>query len=101
MDGQEFIYREPGITKLPEISHRLESFYSDRFGPVMVEVIKDSNNVDRQVLLLNLKFDYAPRYILEFSEIGPRKGFFANYVCGALFRFVGTEETSYQIRIAL
>ena len=24
LDGQEFIYKEPSITKLPEIAHRLE-----------------------------------------------------------------------------
>jgi len=24
LDGQEFVYKEPVITKLPEISHRLE-----------------------------------------------------------------------------
>jgi hypothetical protein len=24
LDGEEFIYKEPAITKLPEISHRLE-----------------------------------------------------------------------------
>lgn len=24
LDGEEFVYKEPAITKLPEISHRLE-----------------------------------------------------------------------------
>ena len=24
LDGEEFVYKEPPITKLPEISHRLE-----------------------------------------------------------------------------
>ncbi|XP_038048648.1 dedicator of cytokinesis protein 7-like isoform X3 [Patiria miniata] len=47
MDAEEFIYKEPAITKLPEIAHRLESFYGDRFGPENVEVIKDSNPVDQ------------------------------------------------------
>ncbi|VDP40262.1 unnamed protein product [Soboliphyme baturini] len=50
LDGSEFIYRERPITKLPEISHRLESFYVERFGQDNVEVIKDSNNVDRSSL---------------------------------------------------
>ncbi|KAK6060205.1 hypothetical protein COOONC_02137 [Cooperia oncophora] len=36
---------EPPFTKLSEISHRLESFYTDRFGKDIVEVIKDSNNI--------------------------------------------------------
>ena len=26
LDGEEFIYKEPTLTKLPEISHRLEVF---------------------------------------------------------------------------
>lgn len=45
LDGVEFIYKEPAITKLSEISHRLDSFYTDRFGKGVVEVIKDSNFV--------------------------------------------------------
>ncbi|CAM1319326.1 DOCK6 (predicted) [Pycnogonum litorale] len=50
LDGEEFIYKEPTLTKLPEISHRLENFYAERFGGDYVEVIKDSNNVDRSKL---------------------------------------------------
>uniref|UniRef100_A0A914X6L0 Dedicator of cytokinesis protein 7 n=1 Tax=Plectus sambesii TaxID=2011161 RepID=A0A914X6L0_9BILA len=46
LDGQEFIYKEPAITKLAEISHRLEAFYAERFEG-KVEIIKDSNTVDR------------------------------------------------------
>ncbi|XP_042203401.1 dedicator of cytokinesis protein 7-like isoform X8 [Homarus americanus] len=46
LDGEEYIYKEPMLTKLPEISHRLESFYSDRFGPENTAIIKDSNTVD-------------------------------------------------------
>ncbi|XP_052826042.1 dedicator of cytokinesis protein 7 isoform X2 [Octopus bimaculoides] len=48
LDGEEFIYKEPAITKLPEISHRLESFYEDRFGVENVVMVKDSNTVERQ-----------------------------------------------------
>ncbi|VDO33129.1 unnamed protein product [Haemonchus placei] len=50
LDGEEFVYKEPPFTKLSEISHRLESFYTDRFGKDIVEVIKDSNNVVRTSL---------------------------------------------------
>ncbi|XP_068201997.1 dedicator of cytokinesis protein 7 isoform X2 [Palaemon carinicauda] len=46
LDGEEFIYKEPMLTKLPEISHRLESFYGDRFGAENIIMIKDSNSVD-------------------------------------------------------
>ncbi|VDK44685.1 unnamed protein product [Anisakis simplex] len=50
LDGAEFIYKEPAITKLSEVSHRLEAFYTDRFGKGVVEVIKDSNIVERSGL---------------------------------------------------
>uniref|UniRef100_A0A3B4YZ26 Dedicator of cytokinesis protein 7-like n=1 Tax=Stegastes partitus TaxID=144197 RepID=A0A3B4YZ26_9TELE len=50
LDEQEFVYKEPSITKLAEISHRLEEFYSARFGDEVVEIIKDSNPVDKNKL---------------------------------------------------
>ncbi|KAL5022031.1 hypothetical protein ScPMuIL_001186 [Solemya velum] len=50
LDGEEFIYKEPAITKLPEISHRLEHFYSERFGSELVVMIKDSNTVEKDTL---------------------------------------------------
>ena len=51
LDGEEFVYKEPGITKLSEIANRLESFYNEKFSPNLVEIMKDSNNVDRKALL--------------------------------------------------
>uniref|UniRef100_A0A672RDM4 Dedicator of cytokinesis 6 n=1 Tax=Sinocyclocheilus grahami TaxID=75366 RepID=A0A672RDM4_SINGR len=50
LDEQEFVYKEPSITKLAEISHRLEEFYAERFGDDMVVIIKDSNPVDKNKL---------------------------------------------------
>ncbi|XP_041719147.2 dedicator of cytokinesis protein 7 isoform X2 [Coregonus clupeaformis] len=50
LDEQEFVYKEPSITKLAEISHRLEEFYAERFGDDVVEIIKDSNHVDKNKL---------------------------------------------------
>ncbi|XP_041854158.1 dedicator of cytokinesis protein 7-like isoform X2 [Melanotaenia boesemani] len=50
LDEQEFVYKEPSITKLAEISHRLEEFYSVKFGDDVVEIIKDSNPVDKSKL---------------------------------------------------
>ncbi|XP_036409300.1 dedicator of cytokinesis protein 7-like [Megalops cyprinoides] len=50
LDEQEFVYKEPSITKLAEISHRLEEFYMERFGDDAVEIIKDSNPVDKSKL---------------------------------------------------
>ncbi|KAM4809260.1 dedicator of cytokinesis protein 8 [Rhinophrynus dorsalis] len=50
LDEQEYIYKEPTITKLPEISHRLEGFYGQCFGEDAVEVIKDSAPVNKSKL---------------------------------------------------
>ncbi|XP_078070451.1 dedicator of cytokinesis protein 8 isoform X2 [Mustelus asterias] len=50
LDEQEYIYKEPTITKLPEISHRLEAFYGQCFGEAVVEVIKDSSPVEKSKL---------------------------------------------------
>ncbi|RZF36641.1 hypothetical protein LSTR_LSTR012320 [Laodelphax striatellus] len=46
LNGEEFIYKEPTLTKLPEIFSRLENFYAERFGPDHLVIIKDSNVVD-------------------------------------------------------
>jgi hypothetical protein len=50
LDREEFIYKEPTLTKLPEIFSRLENFYAERFGPENVIIIKDSNIVDISAL---------------------------------------------------
>lgn len=50
LNGEEFIYKEPTLTKLPEIFSRLENFYAERYGAENVHVIKDSNAVDTSTL---------------------------------------------------
>uniref|UniRef100_A0A8C5RNU3 DOCKER domain-containing protein n=1 Tax=Laticauda laticaudata TaxID=8630 RepID=A0A8C5RNU3_LATLA len=50
LDEQEFVYKEPAITKLPEISHRLEGFYGQCFGEDRIVVIKDSVPVEKNKL---------------------------------------------------
>ncbi|XP_071954468.1 dedicator of cytokinesis protein 7-like [Antedon mediterranea] len=50
LDGEEFIYKEPKITKLPEIAHRLQNFYEDRFGEENLVMMKDSRKVDVSTL---------------------------------------------------
>ena len=50
LSGEEFVYKEPGITKLAEIAHRLENYYTEKFGEGVVEIMKDSNNVDKKQL---------------------------------------------------
>ncbi|XP_073478722.1 dedicator of cytokinesis protein 6 isoform X5 [Aquarana catesbeiana] len=56
LDEQEFVYKEPSITKLAEISHRLQEFYIDQFGEGTVQVVKDSNHVDKTKLDPNKAF---------------------------------------------
>ena len=44
-DGKEFIYKEPKITGLAEISHRLEKMYSTKHGKDSVKLIMESAKV--------------------------------------------------------
>merc|ERR1719412_3277888 len=46
LDGEEFIYKEPALTKLPEIACRLETFYGNKFGQDNLIIIKDSKQVE-------------------------------------------------------
>ncbi|XP_052520460.1 dedicator of cytokinesis protein 9-like isoform X1 [Tympanuchus pallidicinctus] len=41
-DGKEYIYKEPKLTPLSEISQRLQKLYSDKFGSENVKMIQDS-----------------------------------------------------------
>ncbi|XP_076063961.1 dedicator of cytokinesis isoform X2 [Oratosquilla oratoria] len=82
LDGEEFIYKEPTLTKLPEISHRLESFYVDRFGAENFSIIKDSNAVD--VTKLNpdkahVQITYVEPYFDEFEFKDRVTSFEKNY----------------------
>ena len=44
-DGKEYIYKEPKLTPLSEISQRLLKLYSDKFGSENVKMIQDSGRV--------------------------------------------------------
>lgn len=44
-DGKEYIYKEPKLTPLSEISQRLQKLYSDKFGAENVKMIQDSGKV--------------------------------------------------------
>ncbi|XP_067392949.1 dedicator of cytokinesis protein 9 isoform X3 [Emydura macquarii macquarii] len=45
-DGKEYIYKEPKLTPLSEISQRLHKLYSDKFGSENVRMIQDSGKVN-------------------------------------------------------
>ncbi|KAM8997032.1 dedicator of cytokinesis protein 11 isoform 2-T2 [Ara ararauna] len=53
-DGKEYIYKEPKLTGLSEISFRLLKLYGEKFGSETVKIIQDSNKV-------NVK-DLDPKY---------------------------------------
>uniref|UniRef100_A0A672SKU0 Dedicator of cytokinesis protein 11-like n=1 Tax=Sinocyclocheilus grahami TaxID=75366 RepID=A0A672SKU0_SINGR len=55
-DGKEYIYKEPKLTSLPEISHRLIGLYGEKFGAENVKIIQDSNKVNQKDL--DPKFAY-------------------------------------------
>ena len=50
LDGEEYIYKEKALAKLPEISHRIENFYSEKFGKDNLIIIKDSKIVEPEKL---------------------------------------------------
>uniref|UniRef100_A0A8C4YAN1 Dedicator of cytokinesis 10 n=1 Tax=Gopherus evgoodei TaxID=1825980 RepID=A0A8C4YAN1_9SAUR len=45
-EGKEYIYKEPKLTGLSEISQRLLKLYADKFGADNVKIIQDSNKVN-------------------------------------------------------
>ncbi|KAM8903387.1 dedicator of cytokinesis protein 10 isoform 1-T1 [Spinachia spinachia] len=55
-ESKEFIYKEPKLTGLSEISQRLLKLYSDKFGADNVKMIQDSNKVNTKDL--DPKFAY-------------------------------------------
>uniref|UniRef100_A0A7N8XF84 Dedicator of cytokinesis 8 n=1 Tax=Mastacembelus armatus TaxID=205130 RepID=A0A7N8XF84_9TELE len=70
LDEREFIYKEPGITHLPEISHRLENFYSQCFGDDTLVMIKDSTPVDKKQLNPNkayIQITYVEPYFDDYE----------------------------------
>ncbi|XP_026738501.1 dedicator of cytokinesis protein 9 isoform X2 [Trichoplusia ni] len=49
-EGIEFIYKEPKLTSLSEISEKLQNFYEQKFGSGNVKMIMDSAPVNREEL---------------------------------------------------
>lgn len=56
-DGKEYIYKEPKLTGLSEISQRLLTLYGEKFGQENVKIIQDSNKVNPKDL--DPKFAYV------------------------------------------
>ena len=49
-DGKEYVYKEPKITSLSEISHRMEEMYSRKYGRDTIKLILESSKVHFNVL---------------------------------------------------
>ncbi|XP_035010068.1 dedicator of cytokinesis protein 10 isoform X4 [Hippoglossus stenolepis] len=66
-ESKEFIYKEPKLTGLSEISQRLLKLYSDKFGADNVKMIQDSNKVNPKDL--DPKFAYVQvTYVVPFFD---------------------------------
>ncbi|XP_066511490.1 dedicator of cytokinesis protein 10-like isoform X2 [Hoplias malabaricus] len=66
-ESKEFIYKEPKLTGLSEISQRLLKLYSDKFGADNVKMIQDSNKVNTKDL--DPRFAYIQvTYVLPYFD---------------------------------
>uniref|UniRef100_A0A671FVZ3 Dedicator of cytokinesis 10 n=1 Tax=Rhinolophus ferrumequinum TaxID=59479 RepID=A0A671FVZ3_RHIFE len=66
-EGKEYIYKEPKLTGLSEISQRLLKLYADKFGADNVKIIQDSNKVNPKEL--DPKYAYIQvTYVTPFFE---------------------------------
>ncbi|XP_075043338.1 dedicator of cytokinesis protein 11 isoform X2 [Mixophyes fleayi] len=74
-DGKEYIYKEPKLTGLSEISLRLLNLYGEKFGADTVKMIQDSNKVnvkDLDLKFAHIQITYVKPY-LEEQELSDRK----------------------------
>ena len=71
--AKQFIYKEPKITNLTEITQRLLKLYSRKFGPDTVCILKESGKVRHSTFSLSCRFstsghcsDFIAPYFLKF-----------------------------------
>ena len=58
-DGKEYVYKEPKITSLSEISHRMETMYSRKYGSDTIKLILESSKVLAQLFKSRLALTQA------------------------------------------
>ncbi|KAL7979586.1 hypothetical protein Chor_004744 [Crotalus horridus] len=74
-DGKEYIYKEPKLTGLSEISFRLLKLYGEKFGAESVKIIQDSNKVnpkDLDAKYAHIQVTYLKPFFDE-KELSERK----------------------------
>ncbi|KAL9930008.1 dedicator of cytokinesis protein Ziz isoform 2-T3 [Glossina fuscipes fuscipes] len=64
----EYVYKEPKLTSLSEISERLAKQYKDKFGADVVKLIMDSSPVDVQELDAKLAYIQVTHVVPFFSK---------------------------------
>jgi len=55
-DGKAYIYKEPKLTQLSEISQRLQKMYGGEFGTENFKIIQESGKVEREKLNENIGY---------------------------------------------
>ncbi|TRY92073.1 hypothetical protein DNTS_029041 [Danionella cerebrum] len=81
-ESKEFIYKEPKLTGLSEISQRLLKLYSDKFGADNVKMIQDSNKVNPKDLdprFAYIQVTYVVPYFNEKEELEKKTDFERNH----------------------
>ncbi|KAH0505080.1 Dedicator of cytokinesis protein 11 [Microtus ochrogaster] len=74
-DGKEYIYKEPKLTGLSEISLRLVKLYGEKFGTENVKIIQDSDKVNAKELdpkFAHIQVTYVKPYFDD-KELTERK----------------------------
>jgi len=61
--GVEFVYKEPKLTPLSDVSERLLSQYSEKFGRDNVHIIMDSSTVSTYTIGYTLKSTKTSQYL--------------------------------------
>lgn len=61
-DGCEYVYKEPKLTSLSEISERLSKLYEQKFGAGVVKMIMDSAPVSQNLVETYFDFGKCNKY---------------------------------------
>uniref|UniRef100_A0A8C6YI82 Dedicator of cytokinesis 11 n=1 Tax=Naja naja TaxID=35670 RepID=A0A8C6YI82_NAJNA len=81
-DGKEYIYKEPKLTGLSEISFRLLKLYGEKFGAENVKIIQDSNKVnpkDLDAKYAHIQVTYLKPFFDEKELLERKTGFERNH----------------------
>lgn len=66
--GKEYVYKEPKVTSLAEVSERLYHQYCDKFGKENVKMIMDSNFVEAEELDSRFAYVQVTHVVPYFSD---------------------------------